>query len=438
MANPSKKNSPQYAREFEQIAKKISLKRIAIGVLIALLALNLMARMIRAHRRAEVAAMMGQSGTVGQPGATFETPRDSRLTWEFKSDTLAFSSIALAPDGTIFAGAHNAIFALAPDGSLKWKKTLAGFQLIATDGSGGMYTASSVGFVFGLSGNDGAITWDPKMGLIGFAAPPASGANGNVLYVNSVGDIFAFRPQSSNTPTWSHSTFREGMLSSDYVLPGNAQVGQIATKAAPAIYDDETIALPRQRWLHLFNPDGTPVWLNELTAGDLGPAALGADGTIYVADDRQTLYAVDRRGDLKWKFAATGGIVGSAVVGADGTIYLATGATMYALGTDGAVKWQAQPAQSWTTSPVLAADGTVYVGGPGGISAYQSDGTFKWNMRSKSVNGVLTIAGDGTIYFPCGYYWICAVRGEGSPLAKSPWPKMYHDSANSNRILTAY
>src|SRR5271156_3191742 len=175
MANPSKKNSPQYAREFEQIAKKISLKRIAIGVLIALLALNLMARMIRAHRRAEVAAMMGQSGTVGQPGATFETPRDSRLTWEFKSDTLAFSSIALAPDGTIFAGAHNAIFALAPDGSLKWKKTLAGFQLIATDGSGGMYTASSVGFVVGLSGNDGAITWDPKMGLIGFAAPPTIG-----------------------------------------------------------------------------------------------------------------------------------------------------------------------------------------------------------------------------------------------------------------------
>jgi len=59
-------------------------------------------------------------------------------------------------------------------------------------------------------------------------------------------------------------------------------------------------------------------------------------------------------------------------------------------------------------------------------------------MRTGTVNGSPTISSDGTIYFPCGYIWVCATRDEGSPLAKSPWPKIYHDAANSSRILTTY
>jgi outer membrane protein assembly factor BamB len=408
----------------------ISLKRIAIAVVAVLLVGWVFGLWTQSRRRAAVVRMM-ETPSAGA------IPPDSRLMWQFKSETAAFSSIALGPDGTIYAGANNSLYALAPNGNLKWKKALAGFLFIAAGGGGQMYIASSHGLIFGVS-EGGAINWDPKMGLIGFNAPPAIGANGNVIFVNSVGDIFSFHPQDSLAPQWSHSTFREGMLSSDYVLPGNALVGQIATKAAPAIYDDETIALPRQRWLHLFNPDGAPVWLNELTAGDLGPAALGEDGTIYVPDDRRMIFAVDRRGDLKWKFEADGLIVGSAVVGADGTIYFATPGSVYALGADGSVKWQVKPPQSWTTSPTLAADGTLYVGGPGGLFALHGDGSPKWNMRSMSVSGTPTIATDGSIYFPCGYYWICAVRDEGSPLAKSPWPKMYHDPANSSRILTTF
>src|ERR1700722_7220037 len=410
-----------------------SVVRIVVAVVAFFLVMHIGGSMIRAKRRAQVGEMMAGSS----PNAAFEIPRDSRLAWEFKSDNNAFSTIALAPDGTIFAGSFNALFALRPDGALKWKKPMAGSLFVSTDGSRQLYVASSHGFMFGLTG-EGAINWDPGMGLIGFATPPAVGDRENVLFVNSMGDIYDFRPAISTKPTWSHSTFREVMLSADYVLPGNAQVGQITTKAGPVIYDDETVILPRQRWLHSFNQDGTPVWINELTAGNLGPAALDEDGTIYVPDDQQALYAVNRHGDLKWKFVPDGSLVGSAVVGADHTIYFSTGSSMYALGPDAAVKWQVKPPASFTTSPTLAADGTVYVGGPSGIFAYNADGTFKWVMRSKSVNGALNIADDGTIYFACGYYWVCAVQGEGSPLARSPWPKMYHDPANSNRILTAY
>jgi outer membrane protein assembly factor BamB len=409
--------------------------RIVLIVVTFFVVMHLIGNRIRANRRAQIGQMMANGGA--SPGATFEIPKDSRLAWEFRSDNNAFSSIAVAPDGTIFAGAFNALFAIKPDGTLKWKKPMAGSLFVSTDGSNQLYIASSRGFMFGLSG-DGTINFDPGLGVTELDAPPAIGASENVLFVNFVGDIWNFRPPISNRATWSHSTFREGAISADYVLPGEAQMGQIPTKASPVIYDDETVILPRQRWLHLFNQDGTPVWINELTAGYLGPAALDEDGTIYVGDDRQALYAVNRHGDLKWKFVPDGSLVGSAVVGADHTVYFSTGSSMYALGPDSSVKWQVKPPASFTTGPILTADGTIYVGGPSGIFAYSADGASKWAMRSKSVNGALNLAGDGTIYFACGYYWVCAAHGEGSPLARSPWPKMYHDPSNSNRILTNY
>jgi outer membrane protein assembly factor BamB len=221
-------------------------------------------------------------------------------------------------------------------------------------------------------------------------------------------------------------------------LPGRAKVGQRPSKNSPVIWRDETIVLARQHWLNYFNPDGTPGWVNELTPGQLGQPALADDGMIYVADDRHTLYAVDRRGDTRWQYEADGWVNGSPMVGHDGTIYIATARIVHALTPNGLLEWKANSPQQCTSSPVIAADGTLYIGGDAGLFAMHPDGSDKWSMRAMSANGSPTIAPDGTIYFTCGYLWICAMRDEGSPLAKSPWPKMFHDAANSSRILTIF
>jgi outer membrane protein assembly factor BamB len=259
-----------------------------------------------------------------------------------------------------------------------------------------------------------------------------------VLFTNTVSDIYAFRPESSNTPDWSQSTIRAGMISENASLPGQAYVGQAQSRNSPVIWRDETIALPRQHWLHLFNPDGAQAWLAELTPGQLGPAALADDGTVYVADDRTSFFAVTRSGDIKWKYETDGLVQGSAVVGSDGTIYFATPNSVHALAPDGTVKWKVKSPQQNTTAPTLADDGTVYVGGYFGFLALHSDGSVKWNTRIMSPTGPATIAPNGTIYLPCGYSWVCAMQDDGSPLAKSPWPKMYHDPANTGRILTSF
>jgi hypothetical protein len=401
---------------------KLVVAAIAVGLLLALLIVPRM----RGRNSGSAASESRGSDTSGH-----------KILWKFKSDRDGFTSIALGPDGTIYAGTNNALYALTPDGNPKWKITYAGMLYLSVAADGTVYAASSHGLAFG-TGSDGKIVWDPRMGMIGFGAPAAIGASGQVFYANTVSDLFAFDPMRSNSALWTQNTFREGALAANYTLGGSARVGGAQSKNSPVIWRDETIVLARQHWLNYFYPDGSPGWTKELTAGTLGQPALDDDGVTFVADDRHTLYAVDRRGDLKWQYDAGEFIVGSPVIGQDGAIYITTSRNVHALGPDGSVKWSAKAPQQSMSSAAISADGTLYVGGDAGLFALRPDGSEKWSMRTGSVNNSPTIAADGTIYFPCGYMWICATRDEGSPLAKSPWPKMFHDAANTNRILTTY
>jgi outer membrane protein assembly factor BamB len=228
------------------------------------------------------------------------------------------------------------------------------------------------------------------------------------------------------------------MISHSSELPGRAKVGQVPSMNSPMIWRDETIVLARQHWLNYFNPDGTPGWVNELTPGQPGQPALADEGMIYVADNRHTLYALDRRGETRWQYEADGTVNGSPVVGQDGTVFITTARSVHALSPDGPLKWKVKSLQQCTSSPAVAADGTLYIGGDAGLFALHPDGTEEWSMRAGTANGSPTIAADRTIYFACGYLWVCATRDEGSPLAKSSWPKMHHDPANSSRILTKF
>jgi outer membrane protein assembly factor BamB len=353
-----------------------------------------------------------------------------------------FSEIAIGPDGTIFGGGGNSISAVAANGNFKWKKTLAGFLMPIVGDDKNIYIASDKGLIWGVSPEDGRLVWDPKYGLIGFGAPPALGSGGSVLYANTMSDLWAFKPPAQKE-LWSQNTQRQGFLSRNSTLPMASSTGGMHSRSSPAVWRDGSIILPRARWLHRFNPDGSPDWVIQLTSTSLGLVALAEDGTAYVADDRKLLFAVDRSGNLKWSYQADDYLNLSPIVGPDGTVYFATQSHVVAVNPDGRVKWKA-PVPKWCrTSPALAEDGTIYIGGDGGITALHSDGSEKWTISSTKVGGIgypssPTISPDGTIFTSCGYNQICAIRDEGSPLAKSGWPKAYHDAANTSRTVKMF
>jgi outer membrane protein assembly factor BamB len=395
---------------------------VVAGAMVLLIVILVLVRAARVAPRSPEDSLASASG--------------AKVTWRYRTDASVLS-VALGADGTIYAGSLNQVSAIDPNGKLKWKRPIAGVPYLASGDDGTLYAASSAGFLLGFSDADGSVAWEPRLGLTGFGAPPALARGGTLLCANTLADLYAVPSSSPGSFLWSQSTFREGAIGMNDAMPGVARAWQ-QTRSSPAIWLDETITLPRQHWLHLFNPDGTPEWFIELTQGMLGLVALGDDGTAYVPDDRHTLFAVTRSGRLLWSVDTIQNVDGSPVVGQDGTIYITAGDSVYALGPDGSTKWQAKGPGGPMTPPTLAGDGTVYVGYPSGLLALHADGSVKWNLHGYAAAGPATIGRDGTIYYSCGYGWVCAVQGEGSPLMHSPWPKAFHDPADSSRMLTEF
>jgi len=354
--------------------------------------------------------------------------------WTVRTAGAGVSHPAVAPDGAIYVGTSVGVQAFSPDGKELWKLSFAAPGTPVISGDSTLYFESHYGLVLGVS-SQGKLVWQPKLGLIGFKAPPALGTDNSLYYVNTASDLYAFQPTQSENASWSLSTFREGMLGSPTFLPGTAQIGLASQNGAPILLGDSTIIVPRQNFLHAFSTDGNRYWDTELSPGSLGMAAIGRDSTIYVGDDRRILYAVDPSGSVKWRFDASGSVVGSPVVDTEGTIYFTDGVALYAVNPDGSLKWRYFKSQQphFLTPPTLSADGTIYVGAEFGLLAFHPDGTLKWNLRVYSPSSPLTIASDGSIYFACGYSWLCAVQGDGSPLMQSSWPKPFHDLSNTSR-----
>lgn len=373
-------------------------------------------------------------GAHASRAATPAAPTGPFVAWKFANNVI-FASVALGSDGTIYASSNQGVFAISPDGNLKWHVQYGGISYATIGRNGMVYAASMYGFIFGVS-PEGAVNWKPGYGLIGFKAPPAVGT-GTILFANTTSDLYAFEP-SSTTAVWSQSTFRNGAISPNASLPGSAAVG-INSEAAPVVYSDDTIALPRQHWVTMFGRDGTPAWSLEVTPHQLGPAALGEDGTIYTSDGK-TIYAVDHEGILSWKYDAAAGTccIGSFAIDADGTIYFTGERSLSALGRDGRLQWSIQSNHAFDSGPVLVADGSIYVGAMDGLVAFKPDGSEKWLAAGPGAGTTPAIAADGTAYFVCGNIWVCAVQGISSPLMKSPWPRIYHDSANTGNILTQF
>lgn len=357
------------------------------------------------------------------------------LAWKFTNDRTSFASITVGTDGTIYGGSNQGVFAISADGKLKWHAKYGGISYLAMGPDGMLYAASMYGFLFGVS-PDGSVSWKPGYGLIGFHGPPATSREA-ILYANTTSDLYAFEP-GSTTAAWSQSTFRQGALASNSSLPGTAATGTYSA-ASPMIYSDDSIALPRQHWVTMFDRDGTPTWSVEVTPGTLGVAALGEDGTVYTSDG-SSVYAVDRDGTVGWKYPASAGMccVGSPATDMDGTVYFAGRRSLSALRRDGRLKWSITTKHEFETGPALVADGSIYLGTTEGLVAFGPDGTEKWLAPTPDASTTPTIAADGTAYFVCGMIWVCSVHGINSPLMKSSWPRIYHDSANTGNILTPF
>jgi len=287
-------------------------------------------------------------------------PDTNRVRWvrDLEGDV---GTPSFGPDGTIYVGAGNRLYALTTDGSTKWSFP-AGRHVSA----------------------------------------PAVGMDGTVYFGSSDNKLYAINP--NGTEKW------EKYLGND-------------EPSSPVIGDDGTLYVTFGPSVAAFSSRGELEWQVEPEGQSFcesNTPALGMDGTVYIGSlSKGIVYAFGPGKQEKWSYRAGGGsILSSPAVGSDGVIYSAAGNALVALRANGALlpRWPLVANADIRSSPAIASDGTIYFGtGRDRLYAVNPEGTKKWEYDTShlSVMSSAAIGGDGTIYFSAQQKIIALSPGSG-------------------------
>lgn len=390
------------------------------------------------------------------------------ILWEFDIQN-NYSSPALATDGTIYVGGSNRLYAINPDGTLKWQRPMSYPQHPVLGPDGTIYVGErdvqSPSRFLALT-PAGTMKWE----FLPDGAPEMRAAVGGdgTIYLAVQNILYAFA--TNGTMRWSVTNQFK------VVCSGPGYFG------FPAVGNDGTVYVsarnPDNR-LFAFSTNGMTNWTfstgretyedgGECLMIRIGEAwsapAIGGDGTVYVAaclaasdasHRRATLYAINSAGTTNWHCDIGGNSMGedAPAIGADGTIYMrgilsSTGAVpstnkLVAISATGSNLWQfVLPGFFSSSSPVVTADETVLIGTSEGAShgrlfTVGVDGTNAGFFSIPRLVSYATVAPDGTIYAvgwsgSPGDGKLYAIAGNAGP-ANTPWPMFRRDATQSGR-----
>ncbi len=116
------------------------------------------------------------------------------------------------------------------------------------------------------------------------------------------------------------------------------------------------------------------------TGDEISASPVVGNGTIYVGSLNGNLYAVDKKGHMKWKFKTGNIIISSLAIDDEGTIYFGSGdGKLYALHQNGSLEWSYDTEGHITSSPAVAENGTIYISSYSGLFAISENGSLRWN-----------------------------------------------------------
>jgi len=334
--------------------------------------------------------------TSQSPYSTADNPYIEK--WRFYFNDWFEDTPVIDSDSTIYAGLRWELYAIYPNGTLKWKYQADGLILgstpaIAVDGT--IYVGSWDDYLHAIN-PDGTRKWAFYVYSTVYSSPAI--AMDGTIYIGIMGPgtkgrVIAINP--NGTEKWHYDT--EDWIVSD-----------------PAISDDGTVYIGSgDSYLYALYPNGTLRW--RFKTGDWvnSHPSIADDGTIYFSSFDGYLYALYPNGIIKWKFSNPGSAVNSVSIAEDGTLYLG-GDRLWAIYSNGTMKWNfgfSEDKYVSHSSPAISADGTIYVGvkrashDDGYIYAVNSDGTEKWHkyIARLWVQSSPSIAEDGTVYIGSSY-----------------------------------
>jgi len=234
--------------------------------------------------------------------------------WTFPLGGLPRTAPNIGGDGTLFVGGglgQNSVYALDPKGGQKWKVTTDGeiwaSPTVGLDGT--IYFGSEDSKLYAVR-PDGSVKWT-FMAEIGLQTAIV-GPNGWIY--------FAGKPSLCVVDP-------DGRLMWVTKTDANATIPALGA-------DGTTYAGTEAGSFYAFDERGNVKWQLPLTPFDTySQPVIGADGVIYMGAMDGSFYAIAPFGAVKWKLSTGGPIHGSPAIGADGTIYFGSDdGKLYAVG----------------------------------------------------------------------------------------------------------
>jgi len=291
------------------------------------------------------------------PYTTGENPGGER--WKFFSPkSISYHSPLIDANGILYCpDEFHKIYAIYPNGTIKWQRD--------------------------LTGNN-------------YMHQPALGTDGTI-YLGTDKHFYAL--YSNGTTKW--------------ILPI-----QNHFCSDPVIGSDDTIyAGTINGSFYAINPNGTVNWTYNIGYRIIG-ASIDSKGNIYFTGRyADYLYCLNPDGSLRWKFEAHM-VMDAPTIGENDTIYIDTDYYLIAINPNGTEKWKMH-LPGFGTSPSIAPDGTLVFSsyqGPLVAGVKPDDGSILWSYRTNSDSRYKTppcIGNDGTIYFAEDSGYLYALTSNG-------------------------
>lgn len=301
---------------------------------------------------------IGADGTIyvgSTDGKLYALNPDGTKKWDF-GPTATYpgftASPTIGPDGCIYARRKDDyLYVLRPDGTLKWSYPVTydawSSPAIAKDGT--VYIAGYTK-MYALD-QYGVRKWEFDT-LNTIYSSPAIGVDGTVYFGGMNGKLYALNPATGAS------------ISANWPFTAGGSI-----VSSPAIGADGTIYFGSyDGYLYAVNGStAAQLWRQSVGGQTLSSPAIGSDGSIYIGSDDKKVYSFSSSGTLQWT-RLTGWYVQSApAVAANGTIYVTSGdGKIYALSPANGSDLTGFPNVTGAaiySSPVVAANGTIYFGG---------------------------------------------------------------------------
>jgi hypothetical protein len=323
-----------------------------------------------------------------------------------------YAGVAIGPDSTIYFAALNrsyGLYALKSNGGFKWKLTDSlkigighSTPLIANDGT--IYiTGGSYGNLTAIN-PDGKIKWLFKADKWVYHLGIGIDKTGVMYFVSAIGTLYAIDKNGNQLWTISNSDFLHYDITTytfspdgkTLYIPGNKTTlyaldigtktikwsfGSGVSYASPIVDSDGNVYLltsspdfySGKPCLFSLSSDGKVKWVynhNNNRANDhfgYSDATIDKDGNIYFAFD--TLYAVDYKGNIKWKKSLDVKCISPLICDNEGNIFISVtdntdfAFSIWSFDKNGNKRWQTEKFNNEFSgsSPAISADHKLYI-----------------------------------------------------------------------------